>query len=451
MRARLRRVFRENRAFLGNILGAFGVKGGALLVNVALLPAYLRFFGDDGVLGVWYTVLSLLNWVAMFDLGLGHSLRNKLPYALEQGDRAAVRAYISTTYGAMGVIAGALTLAGMAVLHRVPWNRLLRLEEGVVAQAALARCMETVFLGIMAGLFLRIVTGILYAMQRAALVNALTLAGSAMVLLGVWLLPRGTQAENLQAVSLLNALSVTVPYLVCTLVLFLGKLRDCAPNPRCFQKSLVRELVGTGLTILWLNAVFMVVTSANELLITRFSGAQFVVEYQVYQKLFNTAAMVVSLALVPVWSAVTGAAARGDSQWIRKVYKLFLAGCGLCLAVQLCVIPLLQPVVDLWLGENAIRVRREYALVFALSGSIFVLHNVNTSVSNGLSWFRLQLVWMSVAAAVFVPLAWVLTRQLGSWIGVILAGCLAVAPYEILAPIHTLRRLRATADGNAEF
>jgi hypothetical protein len=49
---------------------------------------------------------------------------------------------------------------------------------------------------------------------------------------------------------------------------------------------------------------------------------------------------------------------------------------------------------------------------------------------------------MSVAAAVFVPLAWVLTRQLKSWIGVILAGCLAVLPYEILAPIHTLRRLK---------
>jgi O-antigen/teichoic acid export membrane protein len=409
---------------------------------VALLPAYLRFFGDDRVLGVWYTVLSLLNWVAMFDLGLGHSLRNKLPYALEQGDRAAVRAYISTTYGAMGVIVGVLILVGMAVIHRIPWNSLLRLEETVVDGKTLARCMETVFLGIMAGLFLRIVTGILYAMQRAALVNALTLIGSTMVLVGIWLLPRGGKGENLQAVSVLNAASVTLPYLVCTLVLFLGKLRDCAPALRFFQKSLVRQLVGTGLTILWLNVVFMVVTSANEFLITRFSGSQFVVEYQVYQKLFNTAAMVVSLALVPVWSAVTGAAARGDMQWIQKVYRLFLVGCGLCFVIQLCVIPVLQPVVNLWLGENAIRVQPGYALVFALSGSIFVLHNVNTSISNGLSWFRLQLVWMSVAAAVFVPLAWVLTRQVESWIGVILAGCLAVLPYEILAPIHTLRRLK---------
>ena len=95
----------------------------------------------------------------------------------------------------------------------------------------------------------------------------------------------------------------------------------------------------------------------------------------------------------------------------------------------------------LWLGENAIPVRLDYGVLFAVLSTLFVLHNVNTSISNGLSWFRLQGIWMTFAAVVFVPLAVALTHWTGSWIGIVLANILALLPYEILAPVINLRRL----------
>ena len=44
-----------------NVIGAFIVKGGALFISLFTLPAYINFFNNDVVLGVWYTILSLLN------------------------------------------------------------------------------------------------------------------------------------------------------------------------------------------------------------------------------------------------------------------------------------------------------------------------------------------------------------------------------------------------------
>ena len=82
----LKKIIASNEMLLKNIIGAFVVKGGSLIISVVLLPLYLRFFGDQTVLGIWYTILSILNWVVLFDLGLGQGLRNQLPvFIVENG------------------------------------------------------------------------------------------------------------------------------------------------------------------------------------------------------------------------------------------------------------------------------------------------------------------------------------------------------------------------------
>ena len=98
----------RNRTILGNILGAFVIKGGALGIQMLLLPAYMTFFQSEQVLGLWYTLVALLNWLTLFDLGLGHSLRNQLPPLLEAGDRQGIRVCISTAYLAVGALSAAL-------------------------------------------------------------------------------------------------------------------------------------------------------------------------------------------------------------------------------------------------------------------------------------------------------------------------------------------------------
>lgn len=433
---------KQNRTVLSNILGAFAVKGGALIIQLLLLPAYMRFFRNERVLGLWYTLLAVLNWLTLFDLGLGHSLRNRLPWVLEKGDRKGARAYISTTYlSALILVLGVLGLS-LPLLGSMPWNRIFGVGPMLVPEKMLMQAMGTLIAGILLSLVLRIITSVLYALQYSWVVSALTLASNGIILGAVLLLPKKTDGENLLTLCRVHSLAVNLPSLVCTLVLFGKKLRDCLPSVRWFRKDLIRQILGEGLALLWLNLVFLVVSSANELLITGLCGAEYVVEYQVYHKIFHTAAMAVSLALTPIWSAVTQAGARGDYPWIRKVYRLFLGGTGLCFLGALMLLPFLGWIVRLWLGENAIPVRLDYGLLFAVLSSLFVLHNVNTSISNGLSWFRLQGIWMGFAAIVFLPLAVLLTRWTGSWIGIVAANILALLPYELLAPIVNLKKLR---------
>ena len=75
-------IIKENKNIINNIIGAFVVRGGSLVISLFTMPAYFTYFQNQEILGLWFTILSVLNWILMFDLGLGNGLRNKLPIAL---------------------------------------------------------------------------------------------------------------------------------------------------------------------------------------------------------------------------------------------------------------------------------------------------------------------------------------------------------------------------------
>lgn len=431
-----------NRSVILNILGAFVVKGGALVISVLLLPAYLTFFENQTILGIWYTILSVLHWVTIFDLGLGQGLRNQLPAAIETKNKKMIKEYISTTYTLMILLVTVLCAVGVILIPYANWNKLFNVGVDVVSNGTLSTCVQIVFVGIMAQMVLKIITSILFAYQKAAVVNFLNLSSNILIYLFLLVVPSKDIATNLLTMSYANVVAANLPYVICSLVVFVTFLKDAIPSIKAFNAKYIKDIFNVGLKLLWLQVIFMVVSSVNELLITSFCGPEYVVEYQAYYKVFKVAAMVVSLALTPIWSAVTRAQAQKNYAWILKVYKLFLGLAGVCLIGELCIIPILQWLFNIWLGEGTIIANTNYALAFALSGMIFILHSVNTSIGNGMSYFRVQTIWMTVAAVVFVPLAYVFVKISGSWIGVVVANVIAMLPYEVLAPIFTIKRIK---------
>lgn len=81
----------NSKRLFNNIVGAFVIKGIGLLINFFTIPMYMKYFSSAGILGVWYTILSILSWILTFDLGIGNGLRNHLVGPLVRKDKKQIK------------------------------------------------------------------------------------------------------------------------------------------------------------------------------------------------------------------------------------------------------------------------------------------------------------------------------------------------------------------------
>lgn len=433
-------IINKNRNIINNIIGAFCVKGASIVVGLLTMPAYIRYFNNQKVLGIWFTIIAILNWVLMFDLGLGSGLRNKLPAELQKDNYGQARKYITSTYGMTIIFVILVGLMGETVIPYINWNSILGVD--LISREILSESIRIVFLGIMFQFILKIITSILFAIQKSAVVNLLTLISNVIILLGVCLVPSRSLEENLLTISWVNLFAVNFPLFITTIILFFTKLRDIKPNIKYFDIKCGQKILQIGIALLWLQVIFMVISSTNELLITMLTSSQYVVEYQAYNRVFNCASSVIALSLTPIWSAVTKAQSEKRYEWIKKLYGLLLIISTVVVLLEFLIVPFLQILMDLWLGKGIITVSKIYAVIFIISNGIFVINHVNTTICNGLSYFKIQIIGITFAALVDIPLAYLAVKITGSWIGIIIANIIALLPYEIFQPICFKKYIR---------
>ena len=113
---------KNNKELFLNIIGSVGIKGLSIIINILTLPAYLLFFGDQKILGLWFAILAVLTWVLTFDLGIGNGLRNYLVEALFDKDKKRAKMFISSAYISVGCIALFLGILGYIIIDNSNWN-----------------------------------------------------------------------------------------------------------------------------------------------------------------------------------------------------------------------------------------------------------------------------------------------------------------------------------------
>ncbi len=439
---KFRQLSDKDRILFQNILGAFAVKGLSLVVSLFTLPAYMRFFKDQNVLGVWYTVLSVLTWVLNFDLGVGNGLRNKLALALAVNDQERARQVVSSAYFMIGGLMLVLTAAGLGLIPLADWNRFFNVEADLISGETLAQVVRYAFIGIALQFFLRLISSILYALQKSAVNNAISLVTSVLLLVFVLLAPAGAPADSLKLFSLGYVFCANLPLAAATVMVFWGPLKDCRPGRRWVNASCAKGVLSLGGMFFFCQIFYMVITNTNEFFITQYTDPANVVEYQIYNKLFTLVGTLFMLGLTPVWSAVSRAVAEEDYLWLRRVKRQLLWLTVAAAAAEFAILPFLQILVNLWLGPEAIAIQYDYALIFALFGTAMIAQSTVSVIANGTGRIKLQMLCYGLGVVVKVVVIDLGCRLTGEWIVVVLANALVLLPYCILQQLDLTRYIR---------
>ena len=141
---------------LKNIANAVVIKGGGIIVGLLTTPAYMDYFSKNEILGIWFTILSVVTWMLNFDLGIGNGLRNRLVEEFAcSNDQKTIKCLISSAYGFLLSIS---VLVGTIVLYCtnfIDWTEFFGINTNTVSNAELNTAMRIVIFSIFLQLVLR--------------------------------------------------------------------------------------------------------------------------------------------------------------------------------------------------------------------------------------------------------------------------------------------------------
>ena len=445
LKMRLKNIISKenNRDIFKNVIFSFFVKGLSIILALFTTPAYMRYFSNDTALGVWFAVVSIINWVLMFDLGIGNGLRNKLPKAMETKNKKLEKELISSSYISITVLSIIFLMILLIFNCFINWNAILNVETTVLSIKTLRLSIGILIIGIVFRLVLNLNASIFFAIQKSSINNFIGLCSTLFLFLYVYFSNVGDISSNFIKLSIANTILSNLPLLIGTIYIFAKPFKGMFPSLRYFKMKTAKEILKIGTVLLWLQIIFMIVASTHAFLITNIRNPAEVVEYNIYYRVYYGILSIFYLSLTPIWSAVTKAQAKSDYKWIYKLYLVLLALTIPFVLVNFASIPFLQKFFDIWLKENTVTVNIKYVLIFIFFNFCFSIHNVNTSIFNGLSDFKIQNIWMTVAVIIFIPLCWMLSSILNNWSGVILGSAICVIPYEIIQIIIGLKKLNS--------
>ena len=432
---------KNNKILLGNMCGTFIIKGLSLIVSLFTVTVYLNYFKDQKVLGVWLAIQSILNWILTFDMGIGNGLRNTLTKFIVDDNYDMQKKCISSAYVVLGLISLAITILGTLAIGIIDWNTVLNISSEIIERRVLAITIQMSFIGIMLYFWLKLIFSILYALQKTAVANLISLLSHSLILVFALLFKGKNVAHSLIVLSFAQVLTINLPIIITSLVVFMKKLKRARPSLKYYDKGFAGSILKLGYMFLWVQVTLLIINSTNDILITRLYGPECVVEYNVYNRIFMLFVSFFSIITNPVWSTITNEYSKNNITKIKKIYMfLTIIGIGVsCLCFV--TVPIFPFISKLVVGTGVIVQNNTYALSFATFSSVMVMIYSITCVANGINDLKPQIIGNTVAAILKIPCTIFLSHYIPSWICIIWVNTFLMIPALVLQIVSLRNKL----------
>lgn len=373
-------------------------RGISMLVMIFSVSLTIRYLGAERF-GVWMTVASFVGMLTFLDLGVGNALTNKVAQVAVQDDPAALRRSISGGLGFLFALACVVAAFLYGLVSVLPWNRLIKVQElALHAEISNTVAVFAVLFGF--NLFTNGIQRIFAGLQRAFEAHLISVAGSCLSLLALWIATRQEAG---------------IPYLLaatlgCQSLANLGLLLILARRKLFTLRRIgshtgaeAGHLLNVGGLFFILQIGTMVGWGADSLIISSTLGAAQVAAFSIVQRLFQFITQPLSILNAPLWGAYADAHSRGEKPFIRKTLKTSLIGTsGFCLAGVAALVMLGERLVEIWTG-NAVNVS---LVLLAAYGSWAVLDATGNALAmflNGCGVVKPQVFTVIIFVIVSIP------------------------------------------------
>jgi O-antigen/teichoic acid export membrane protein len=362
------------------------------LLSVSLTISYL---GKERY-GLWVAVSSFVATLAFADFGLGNGLMTLVANAHGRDDVIAARTAISSAFAALSTVAVALLAVLVVSMFTVDWPSLFHVH-GMLAEAEARPVVFVLGALLVLNIPLDVVMRVQTGRQEGYFTNFWQMAGNLLALAGL------VAAATLHLGLPLLAVAVTGAPLLATLangVSFFGvRHRELLPSPRYVSRVTAGRLLRLGLQFMVMQICVGIIYSSDALIVARVVDASAVAPYAVSSRLMNVQALLLGMALSPLWPAYTEAFARGDVGWVRRTLRRSLTlAAGWWLAMSTVLVVAGPWIIGVWTHGT---VSSSRGLLLALAGwnGCLAIGGALSTFLNAMSVLRIQ-VMTSIAMTV---------------------------------------------------
>ncbi|WP_296349349.1 MATE family efflux transporter [Winogradskyella sp.] len=423
---------------------SFFYKIGSIVSNLALVPLSLTYLNTEGY-GVWLTLSSFLSWFTLFDVGLGHGLRNKLAEANAQKNYSLAQVYVSSAYFTIMGISLLVLFLFIIINFFLDWGLIFNVEG--MLKNDIAPLMILVFTFFSIQLIVKLISSIHLAEQNHSFQSKVQFITSLLSLICIWILLKTTDGSLLLFGTIFSALPVVV-MLVYNLISFTNKYKHLRPQLKLWSSKHVKEILSLGTKFFIIQISVIVLFSTDNIIITNLFSPEEVVPYNIALKYFSQILIFFSIVIAPYWSTITEAFVKSDYSWIKKSMKAIFRIWLLVIPILLIIMLIIADwVYKIWVGDNVV-------IMFSLniSMALFVLIQtfqlIYTNFINGVGRIKLQMIVGIIALLINIPLSILFAKELNlGTTGVILATCVSIGLYAIYKPIQYYLIINKKAKG----
>lgn len=385
--------------YLSQIKSSVVYKGLAVICSFMLIPLMLEYLGEQRF-GIWITLFSIMSWVLFFDLGIGSGLRNRLSVCLADNRRQEAAGFISTAYGISTLLATALFLMICISAYLVNWQYVFNAYD--IKNSELRLSVLIVSFLFLLNFVLSLVLQALHAAQKTSYTVLHQFLSNFFALFAVFVTSKFTEA-SLAIIAVTYGMALLSATLLIS-VFFYRVNKELLPNYRLFLPGKVPALMGLGGQFFVIQLAVLALFSTDKIIITQLFGPAEVSRYELVFKLFSVILIINSLLLMPLWSAYTQAAVRGEFDLIKRtLYKTHFFGIALAIA-SLFLYFFGKYIIALWIGKDV-----EIAPGLLMGMFVFTVLRVwcdlYAYLLNGLGVIKFQM-WLAVVQAIVnVPLS----------------------------------------------
>jgi O-antigen/teichoic acid export membrane protein len=427
----------RNRTILIQASAGLVLRIGSVAFLFAAMPMTLSALGASEM-GVWLVLLSVFQWITLFDLGIGAGARNEIARAVAKSGADQLKRTISTGWYYCFIIS--LTLFTFISLIMVTTPLEQKVSSIIFNGTNIDIALWLIFTCACVSFVLNFAQVVFSALEKPVATSVYAFISNVLFLTFISIFGRYFTI-SLVGVAVLYVVSMISASLF-VLLWYRRTHPNLWPSHDAVDQSLRNSIVGGGLKLFVIQLCALLIFTIDRALVSAFVGPEAVVGYDAASRIFALIIMSHTLLVSSAWSSFTQAHAKNDWEWMSSTVKR-LAYLSVPVALIAAAVALVgAQLVRAWLGADQVGPLELYAS-FAIATVMACWSNVFSYFLSAIGETSAQIRSALIAVVLNVPFSYFFSveLQIGA-AGVVMGTCVSLLVFSVVGPIVTFRKFK---------